>query len=348
MKTDDPSIYVWMGGRTAMLTTRQKLHLIAIEEEIAHLQLQMCMEECAYLGAAKDDTAKEANATAYIEKVIRPVLEKIDIKFETKDYDYLKTIINHPPKVQPKAVQPKATSTKKESALARMAKATASSAAKAVQKVGKTMSNMTKKTTKAQAYNAIETKDIKGNFVMVLIGFATGSDELVIHITTKDILRTIKEKTIEWSTIWAEIPATFENDQQEFTTQFAGYMDSLSEKELISTDELANQQQLAQINRDTEKAEKKIQAAEALQNAKIAAEQKLAAAEQAAASRRAATEAAAAKKAAEEAEKKAAAHPHATAAGTTHAAATSHPATPHVPASATHAAAVVRNVLSHK
>jgi hypothetical protein len=47
-----------------MLNTREKLHLIAIEEEIAHLQLQMCMEECAYLGAktpAEKDTEAEAS-----------------------------------------------------------------------------------------------------------------------------------------------------------------------------------------------------------------------------------------------------------------------------------------------
>ena len=43
-----------------MLTARQKLYLVAIEEEIATLQLQLCMETDTYLGAKSNDQKKEA------------------------------------------------------------------------------------------------------------------------------------------------------------------------------------------------------------------------------------------------------------------------------------------------
>jgi hypothetical protein len=278
-----------MGGRAAMLTTRQKLHLIAIEEEIAHLQLQMCMEECAYLGAKSPDE-KEANATAYIESVITPVLEALQYKFETKTYEELQNIIN---KKLPGTTDTPSDTTHSSSFM-HFAKATVSSTAKAAGNLVKTISKLGEKTTKAKAYKSIETVEAKGNCVMVLIGFTTTENEtLVMHITTKDILRHTKENAIEWTPVWEKPPDAFESYVQDFTTIFGTYTEKLPEKKIVSTEEMAKKAQIAQINRDLQQHEQELKAQEALQKAQIAAANKKAAAEQAAANRTAAAEAAA-------------------------------------------------------
>jgi hypothetical protein len=51
-----------------MLDIKQKLKLVAIEEEITKLQLQICRGDSMYLGA-KNDEVKSAEATKYFEDV---------------------------------------------------------------------------------------------------------------------------------------------------------------------------------------------------------------------------------------------------------------------------------------
>jgi hypothetical protein len=294
MKTDDPSIYVWMGGRAAMLTTRQKLHLIAIEEEIAHLQLQMCMEECAYLGAAKSDDEKETNATAYIDNVIKPVLDAVGYTFETKTYNELQNIFDS----KLPGTTDASSDTTHSTSLLNYAKATVSSTAKAAGKFAKAISKIAETTLKANAYKSIETTEAKGNCVMVLIGFATTENaNLVMHITTNDNLRHTKETAIVWSKVWENPPippeASYDSYVQDFTRVFGAFTEKLSEKKIVSTGDMANKAKLAQIARDLQQHEKELKDQEAIQKAQIAAANKKAAAEQAAANRTAAAEAAA-------------------------------------------------------
>jgi hypothetical protein len=55
-----------------MLDVKHKLKLVAIEEEITKLQLQIYRENSMYLGA-KTNEEKDAEAEKYAQEVINPI-----------------------------------------------------------------------------------------------------------------------------------------------------------------------------------------------------------------------------------------------------------------------------------
>ena len=251
-----------------MLTARQKLYLVAIEEEIATLQLQLCMETDTYLGAKSNDQKKEA-ATTYFEKVIQQCA--VDgIEFKTIDRNALDLRINHRlPSANKNAKAKSAASTSTFSFI----KNAASSAGSAASKIGRLF-----KTSAVTPYMAVTATYLQ-NPILILIGFEkTGQNNLAISIATEELIRATKEVDIEWLSVWSDGDEDFDRLITEFKAVFNPFLASLdSNKNVISEEELKHQAEIKQTEADAKQKQKEEELAEKARQtaAKIEKENKI-------------------------------------------------------------------------
>jgi len=219
---------------------KQKLKLVAIEEEITKLQLQICRESNMYLGAKSEDT-KEEEANKFIAEVIEP---SVDGAFQFKKLPYAEVKLLF----TPAAASATPTPTKKAGSWTDTIKNTASTLKKGVEAIGDAavaVGKVTNTTTFYQIQKAAQTEH-NGHVVLILIAFDNTKDNtLGIHITTQDTLKTTKESSLTFTPMWTD-PAKFEDfeslKQRFFNDYFSLFIQQLPVKIVRSVSEIKQEE----------------------------------------------------------------------------------------------------------
>jgi hypothetical protein len=198
-----------------MLDVKQKLKLLAIEEEIARLELELYREGGAYLGTKKSEEEVADDQSKFEQFVLNPVLQEMSsngqtLKATLEPPDNIKLLYGQTKKGPPQAKNKK----KKEGVFDSVSKAISNVAKSGSRIIHSLKGGLTPHVAWKIQYN-------KGRMV-VLLGYAADQELKFCTMAEQELLYTPKTE-LEWESLWIK-PGTeetsFGNAKDTFKTQF--------------------------------------------------------------------------------------------------------------------------------